>query len=604
MRSASPTRYHIVPIDARQHLFEVRCEVDDPDPSGQRFHLPVWIPGSYLVREFARHVVEITARCGERAISIDKQSKSSWRAAPCTGPLAVTATIYAYDLSVRGAYLDETRAYFNGAAVFVCPEGRERSPCEVDIVRPSEGSHWRVATTLEPVDAPRFGFGRYRADDYDALIDHPVEMASFSHVTFNAGGVPHDVTVTGRHDADLERLARDLERICQWQADLFGGTPSSRAPFARYLFQVTAVGEGYGGLEHRSSTSLLCSRNDLPSRDMPAMADDYRTLLALASHEYFHSWHIKRIKPAAFVPYDLAREAYTRQLWAFEGFTSYYDDLALVRSGVLDVAGYLELAGRTITSVLRTPGRHRQSLAQSSFDAWIKFYRPDENTPNAVVSYYAKGAVVALALDLTLRLRGSSLDALMRLLWERYGRTGIGVPEDAIPKLANECAQRDLSSFFARYVEGTDDPPLAELLREAGVVMSLRPAEGTRDRGGRAGQAPADRPSPASLAIKLATGEAKILHTFRDGAAARAGLAAGDVIVAVDGLRATPDAVERTIARRRAGERVTVHAFRRDELVAFDVTLDAAPSDTCFLTLDANAPTAAIELRRSWLGSA
>ena len=173
-----------------------------------------------------------------------------------------------------------------------------------------------------------------------------------------------------------------------------------RPPFDRYLFQIAAVGDGYGGLEHRASTSLVCKRDELPRRGAARITDDYRRFLGLASHEYFHSWNVKRIKPAAFAPYDLARENYTRQLWAFEGITSYYDDLALVRSGVIDREGYLQLLGRTITTVLRDPGRQAQSVADSSFDAWIKYYRQDENTPNAVVSYYPKGALVALALDL------------------------------------------------------------------------------------------------------------------------------------------------------------------------------------------------------------
>ena len=600
---ASAVRYRIAPIDPRQHLLEVHCTVDDPDASGQRFHLPVWIPGSYLVREFARQFVSVRASSGGRAVTLVKESKSTWRAVPCAGPLTVTATIHAYDLSVRTAYVDETRAYFNGAAVFLCPEGRETRPCERTIEPPPDGGARRVATALDAIDAPPMGFGRYRADDYDALIDHPVEIADFAHVAFEAGGVTHDVTITGRHDADLGRLASDLARICQWQVDLFGGEAGSRAPFPRYLFQVTAVGDGYGGLEHRSSTSLLCARGDLPSRGAQGVSDDYRTFLGLASHEYFHAWNVKRIKPAAFVPYDLSRERYTRLLWAFEGFTSYYDDLALVRSGVIDVASYLELAGRAISSVLRTPGRRVQSIAESSFDAWIKFYRPDENTPNAVVSYYAKGAVVALALDLTLRRDGSSLDALMRLLWERHGVTGVGVPEDGIAKLASECAGRDLGDFFARYVEGIDDPPLAELLRDAGVVMHVRPVEGARDRGGRPGTASMTGGPRASLGVKLASGDAKVVYAFRDGAAARAGVAAGDVIIAADGLKVGAESLDKAVARRKPGERIVLHAFRRDELMTFEVTLDSAPADTCWLTLDEKAAAEAIERRRGWLGA-
>ena len=382
------TRYHVAPLDPDAHLFEVRCTIDEPDASGQRFRLPTWIPGSYLIREFARQFVHVRAEANGAAIPIAKEAKDVWRAAPTAGSLTVIARVYAFDLSVRTAYLDRTRAYFNGPSMFLAPEGRERAPCTV-LLQPPAGAAfagWRLATTLESAGAPPHGFGAYRAADYDELIDHPVEMSDFALASFAAGEVPHEIAVSGKQRADLERLARDLARVCQWQIDLFGGAPNSRPPFDRYLFQITAVGDGYGGLEHRSSTSLVCRRDELPLRGRSEIDDGYLNLLGLASHEYFHSWNVKRIKPAAFMPYDLAREGYTRQLWAFEGMTSYYDDLALVRSGVIDDARYLELLGRAITQVLRNPGRRVQSVGDSSFDAWIKFYRQDENSPNAVVS--------------------------------------------------------------------------------------------------------------------------------------------------------------------------------------------------------------------------
>jgi len=601
-----PTRYRIAPLDVHAHLFEVRCTVDDPAPDGQRFALPVWIPGSYLVREFARHFVSVRAESSGKRVAIEKEAKSVWHAAPCAGPLTVVAEVYAFDLSVRAAYLDATRGYFNGATVFLCPEGRADAPCEVEIVAPATAAAktWRVATTLPRAGAEPYGFGQYRAADYDELIDHPVEMAPFALAHFEAGGVPHDVAVTGRIRADLDRVARDLARVCQWQIDLFAGAPGGRAPFDRYLFQIAAVGDGYGGLEHRASTSLLCRRDELPADGDASVGEGYRNFLGLASHEYFHSWNVKRIKPSAFVPYDLAREGYTRQLWAFEGITSYYDDLALVRSGVIEPPSYLELLGRTITTVTRTPGRFRQSVAESSFDAWIKFYRPDENTPNAVISYYAKGSLVALALDLALRQAGSSLDDVMRTLWQRYGQTGAGVPEGAISAVAAECAGRDLGEFFARYVSGTDDPPLAELLASFGVTLNLRRSSGDDDRGGKPAKSPARNGPPRCwLGAKLSgTAEPKLQHVFSGGPAERAGLAGGDVVVAIDGLRASAESIAKVLARRRAGDAVTVHAFRRDEMIVVELVLEAAPQDTCWLTLAATIDDATRARRDAWLG--
>ncbi|MEO8507219.1 MAG: PDZ domain-containing protein, partial [Betaproteobacteria bacterium] len=347
-----------------------------------------------------------------------------------------------------------------------------------------------------------------------------------------------------------------------------------------------------------ASTSLLCRRDELPHAAVTDIDDAYLTFLGLASHEYFHAWNVKRIKPAAFTPYELTRENYTRQLWAFEGFTSYYDDLALARCRLIDAERYAELLGRTITSVLRSPGRHVQSVADSSFDAWIKFYRQDENTPNAVVSYYAKGALIGCALDLTLRRAGrATLDDLMRALWERYGRRDIGVPEDGIAALASELAGEDLADFFMRYVHGTEDPPLAALLADFGVSMQLRAAHGDKDRGGKAGTG---TPPRCTLGVRLGADQ-KLAAVLHDGPAARAGLSAHDALVAIGGLRATPERIATALARRTPGDIVEISAFRRDELMSFSVTVAEAPADTCFLTLDPAPSHEAAARRNAWL---
>ena len=601
-----PTRYRVVVRDPYAHLFEVSCTVADPETAGQGFRLPTWIPGSYLIREFAKQFVRVRAEANGSTIPIIKEAKDLWRAAPCAGPLTVVADVYAFDFSVRTAYLDALRGYFNGPSLFLCPEGRANAPCELELVAPELAPYrnWKVATTMSRADAAPWSFGTYRAESYDELIDHPVEMADFVSTSFDAGGATHDVTITGRVHVDLDRVSTDLARICQWHNDLFGGELNSRAPFDRYLFQVAAVGDGYGGLEHRTSTSLCCKRDELPAPGAPRVTEDYRRFLGLASHEYFHAWNVKRIKPAAFVPYDLARESYTRQLWAFEGITSYYDDLALVRSGVIDPKSYLELIGQSITTILRGPGRRLQSLGDSSFDAWIKFYRRDENSPNAGVSYYVKGALVALALDLTLRKSGTSLDDLMRALWKRHGETGVGVPEDGIERLSIELAGAHMSEFFARFVEGTEDPPLETTLREFGVTYRLRPAEGEADRGGKPGRKANDDEPPAGwLGASLAgSAQPRLQHVFSGGPAERAGLAAGDSIVAMDGLRMSVAAIEKILRRRRPGESIEVHAFRRDELITTELTLAPAPYDTCWLALEATVDDATHARRIGWLG--
>ncbi|HSY28304.1 MAG TPA: peptidase M61, partial [Burkholderiaceae bacterium] len=332
---------------------------------------------------------------------------------------------------------------------------------------------WRVATALPELKARRYGFGTYVAANYDELIDHPVEMGAFELGSFKAHGVQHDVVFTGRvPNLDMARLTSDLKKICEAQITFFE-PKSKRAPMKRYVFMTMAVGDGYGGLEHRASTALICARADLPVKGQKAMSDGYRTFLGLCSHEYFHTWNVKRIKPANFAPYDLRSETYTPLLWVFEGFTSYYDDLMLVRSGVIDQAAYFKLIGKTVNAVMRGSGRHKQSIAESSFDAWTKYYRQDENAPNAIVSYYTKGSLVALALDLTIRAETKgkkSLDDVMRALWNGYGRDfysadgGKGVSESELEALIDSITGLKLKRTLDRWVRGTVDLPLATLL--------------------------------------------------------------------------------------------------------------------------------------------
>jgi predicted metalloprotease with PDZ domain len=604
---SAPVRYFLIPRSPDAHLFEVSCRIDNPAPAGQAFRLPTWIPGSYLIREFSRHIVTMQAESNGQPLAIAKTAKDAWLCAPCAGPLTVTYEVYAWDLSVRGAHLDRTHAFFNGTSVFLSPVGMEHSECVVDIARPAGVAYadWRLVTSLPRIDAPPYGFGLYRAADYDELIDHPVEMGTFTLGTFEAGGVRHDIAITGRHDCDIGRLAADLARVCKEQIDLFGGAPDSTPPMDYYAFLTTALGDARGGLEHRASTALVCTRESLPRAGMQEPTDEYIDFLSLASHEYFHTWNVKRIKPAAFVPYDLGREGYTRQLWMFEGFTSYYENLVLLRGGLISVEAYLGLLGQDITKVLRGAGRRKQSLADSSFDAWIKFYRQDENAPNAIVSYYVKGALVALLLDLKLRRESAAtLDDVMRALWQRHGQTGIGVAEDGVQRIAAELSGLDLAEFFARCVEGTDELPLADALAAAGVELHLRPAEGNKDAGGKSGKAASDRALRQWLGARwTAGGDARITHVFDGGPAQAAGLSAGDVVVAWNGLKVSAGNLQSRLDRVPAGASASVHAFRRDELMTFEVVLAAPPADTCWLTLRGDAPPAAMALRDAWLRS-
>lgn len=597
-------RYSIVPANPEAHLFEVRCTVDNPDPWGQKFSLPTWVPGSYLVREFAKHVVRIRAQSGRKSLQLAKLDKNTWQVEPFDGPVTVTMQVYAWDLSVRGAHLDTTHAFFNGPSVFLQVEDRGDEPVEVEILPPRGAKYrgWRVATAMRTKGARMYGFGTYEAANYDELLDHPVEMGRFTLATFRAAGVQHDIAITGRHRADTKRLARDLKALCEAQIDFFGRP----APMDRYVFLITAVGEGYGGLEHRASTALICSRNDLPLAGNDKPSGGYRTFLGLASHEYFHTWNVKRIKPAAFTPYDLNRENPTTLLWAFEGFTSYYDDLLLVRAGLMTRNAYLDTIGRNVTTLLRTPGRKKQTVAESSFDAWIKYYRSDENSPNAGVSYYLKGSLIGLALDLLIRAQTGgrrSLDHVMRALWKKYGMKGIGVPEDGIERVAEQVTGLKLQRFFDLAVRGTADLPLQKLLAGVGVDMQQRPARSGADR--RDPRAKPERQASRGVAIGVRTandgGDVKLSQVFEGGAAQKAGLAAGDIIMAIDGLRVSPDNIDSHLNRYRPGDTLPVHAFRRDELHVFPLTLEAAKPDAWSLTVNDNA--AGARNRKRWLGT-
>jgi predicted metalloprotease with PDZ domain len=594
-----PIRYTIVPKQPAAHLFEVTVTVADPDPAGQRFMLPVWIPGSYMVREFARNIVTLRAfNDAGRKVRVEKTDKHTWQAAPVKGALTLRYEVYAWDLSVRAAHLDDTTGFFNGTSVFLSPLGHEEAQCVVDIQKPEGAAYrnWRVATALpEARGTKRYGFGEYRAQNYDELIDHPVTLGEFALATFKAHGVPHDIVIAGRVvGLDMARLSADLKRICEAQIALFE-PKSKKAPVDRYVFMTQAVTDGYGGLEHRASTALICNRGDLPVEGREALTEGYRTYLGLCSHEYFHTWNVKRIKPAVFAPYDLSVENYTSLLWLFEGFTSYYDDLILVRSGLISQDDYFGMLGKVIGGVQRGSGRLKQTVAESSFDAWVKYYRQDENAPNAIVSYYTKGSLVALAFDLTIRAQTNnrkSLDDVMRLLWQRFGRDfyrgkPVGVDESEIEALFAEATGAKLAELFAEAVHGTRDLPLEALLAPFGVDIAPE----------------LDKNGKPSLGARVRGGADCTLAAVHDGSAAqKAGLSAGDVLIALDGLRVTGSNLDGLLARYQPGAKVEVHAFRRDELRTTQVKLDGPEVARYKLTASDKRP-AARKARERWLAS-
>jgi len=591
---ARPAVRYTVSPDPLAHLFQVRCELEQAPP-GLVFSLPSWIRGSYLVRDFAKHVLRLRASANGAPAAIERLDKRSFRVA-AGGSLVLEYAVHAYDSSVRKAWLDTRRGFFNGSSLFYCPAGHEQGRFEVRIERPDPAlcPRWRLATALRAEAVDEAGFGAYCAAGYEELIDHPVEMAEFQRVDFDVDGVPHSLVLSGRCEPDLPRLAADLGRICHTQRELFGQEPK----LDRYLFLTQVTANGYGGLEHRASTALVCARDALPRPGQSGLRKGYRGFLGLVSHEYFHLWNVKRITPQRFAESPLAAEAYSEDLWAYEGVTSYYDDYLLLRAAVLDAPAYLDLVAETATRLQRTPGRLAHTLADSSFEAWIKYYQPDENTPNAVVNYYVKGALATLCLDLHLRLHSATtLDEVMRALWTRYGRDERPVPERGLEQVAAELSGLDLAPLFERLLRSTAELPLAELLAEFGVKATLRPAAGPTDEGGR-GEA---RPLAAWTGLALRSGDTGVAHVLSDSPAEQAGLAAGDVLVALDGLRLTASNWGKTLETLVPGGALGLHYFRGDELLHTRLIPAPAPADTWVLTL-AEVEGERLERRRKWLG--
>jgi predicted metalloprotease with PDZ domain len=476
--------YRIEAVDVHAHIYSVTLTIAQP-AALQRVSLPVWIVGSYMVREFSKQLMGIRASQGKRNITIAQLDKSTWQI-DCDASQALTLhyQVHAHDNSVRTACLNTHRGFFNATSLCLQVNGQYSASHVLELQPPKHASDWKVATGLTPVKVDRKGFGIYSAPNYDVLADSPVEMGAFWSGHFQAMGVEHQFVVAGAPPSfDGVRLLKDAQAICETICSFWHGNKRTQIPFKRYVFMLNAVGDGYGGLEHHNSTALICQRSDLPrlsSGTETKPSDGYTTLLGLISHEYFHTWNVKRLRPADFTHYNYAQENYTELLWFFEGFTSYFDDKLLRRSGLIDDAQYLRLLNKTINQVLQTPGRKVHTVAQSSFEAWTKYYLQDANSPNLTVSYYTKGALVALCLDLSLRQHGVrshsvTLDDVMRGLWKRC-KAG-PMQESDLLEVLKDLTGRSWRSELNAWVHSTRELPLEKLLTAHGVTIHHDPAQ-------------------------------------------------------------------------------------------------------------------------------
>jgi len=558
-------QYTVWPADLHGHRYQVKLHIVNPDPEGQILQMPTWIPGSYLIRDFSKQIESIEAYSvsTKKKLPLERLNNDQWRLPKENSAIEVITTVYAYDSSVRAAYLDTERGFFNASSLCLEVIGQNSMPCSLAIAPPdaSFAEHWSVQTGLREAKTDERGFGFYLAQNYDDLLDHPVAMGEFQMVRWESNGIPHSMAIQGCiNTIDARRLAQDLQAICSCTINLFD-PKTNQAPFANYLFLVNAVLNGYGGLEHRNSTALLCRRDQIPQQDAPLDETVYREFLGLCSHEYFHAWLVKRIQPRAFQPYDLSKRNHTGLLWLFEGFTSYYDDLQLLRSKRIDLKTYLGLVSNNWNSILRGPGRHKQSLTDSSFDAWTKYYQADENTPNAVVSYYSKGALFALGLDLQIRTfskNKKSLDDLMRLIWQRHGVTLDGIAEDGLDSLVDELLGvgflKTWTDMKARYIFGTEDIPIQKWITSKLISVKQKTHSKLEKIKLQLGMRHSDT-----------NGWLKVTHVLDGGAGQLAGLAPGDLLASINGQRVTNTRLDKILAGLT--ETQNIHfCFYRDDL--------------------------------------
>lgn len=551
MKKTDPEiRYHVSAPNPATHLFHVSMEIDRPE-DGIELHLPVWTPGSYMVREFARHIQDFRVSDEKGAPrGWRKTSKDAW-AVDCYSARMLRAEfdVYANDLTVRTSHLDSTHLFINAANLLPYVASRTGQPAglRVDVPR-----GWNLATGL-PLPKENDALA---AADYDELVDSPVHAGPEPILRFEVNGVAHEIATWGGGNLDPDRLTADLTHVVAAQAALFGSLP-----YQRYVFMLMATDEGRGGLEHRNSCALIVPRFDFRPET------SYERVLRLCSHEFFHTWNVKRIHPTVLGPFDYRHENYTRLLWAMEGITDYYALMMLRHAGIISNGRLLEVFGEWMSDLAETPGRHLQSLEEASFDAWIKYYRPDEHSANSGVSYYLKGALASLTLDMEIRRQTAgqhSLNDLMRLLWLRFGETGLGVPEDAYQGLVEEITGGDWSAFFDRAIHSRGDLDY-ETLSAAGIEVEWH----------------ADASAPeAWLGVKLRTenGRARVSSAVSDGPAWAAGLTAGDELLALDGYRVTESNLNDRLRDFAPGATVRLTLFRRDELLEVPVTLAQRPA--------------------------
>ncbi len=597
---SSVLHYALTISDWRSHQFTVALSVPKHEQPDLELSLPSWIPGSYMVRDFAKSIITLSAgdnSNAKNAFPVTKLDKQTWRVKTNGSACTIRYTVYANDLSIRSAFMNHEYAFINGTSAFLRVAGFEQSRCELDIQLDENDettAKWQAYTSM-PAHGNSTSVSKWHfaEDNYDAFIDHPIYVGIADTHSFDVDGVTFTLLFSGNNNIDYQRIANDLTPICKHHLDLFGAPP----PIDKYLFMTLLADNGFGGLEHKYSTALLYPRFDLPQvGDNENKTDGYITFLSLCSHEFFHTWHVKRIKPRVMVNPDLSQETYTNQLWIYEGFTSFYDDVTLARAGVIEPQKYLDIVAQNVSRLLQNTGRLKQSAAESSFDAWTKFYKQDASATNNIVSYYTKGGVIALGLDLLLRKASNNsvnLDTLMRLLWEHYGVDEKGTPDDVIQNLCKTHFDIDVSDYLNRVVYGTEDVDLISFVSEMGVRFNTRARVSAEDKGGLR-QLPAIR-NQLGATLKPASLGLTVVQVFEGLAAMQAGILLNDVIIALDGHIVNAQKLQRLLDTAQKSA-VDVTLIRDGKLLTLPLNVVKARAEMAYFNIED------VQTLNQWLG--
>lgn len=577
-----PVHYQVAMPQPESHLFEITLQLQDWKLPVLDLRLPVWTPGSYLLREYAKHLQNFSVTADEQPLPWRKQSKNHWQVETSaialqnsSSKIIVRYQMFANELSVRTNHLDATHGYFNGAALFFRIPQLERQPIQVTIVPPKP--EWRVTTPLPEVAAQP---NTFQAPDFDTLVDSPFEIGSHQLHHFEVLGKSHELAIWAKGNADAAKMIPDIQKIIEVEAQIFGGLP-----YDRYVFLLHLSSQGYGGLEHKYACSLNYSRFGFRDREK------YERFVQLVAHEFFHLWNVKRIRPKALEVFDYDQENYTPSLWFCEGTTSYYDLVIPFRAGIYDARAFLKNLGKEITRLQTTPGRLVQPLSESSFDAWIKLYRPDANSGNSQISYYLKGEMVSLLLDLLIRQHHGnqrSLDDVMRQMWQQFGQAEIGFTPEQLQEILESIAGIDLNDFFARYIDDTEELPFHQYLEPFGLQLVSDCEEA---------------PVPhLGMKVQTENGREAIKFVEAGTPAGLVGIDAGDELLAIDGMRVTAQSLSDRLRDYQPGDTIEVTVFHQEELRTYSVTLaEPRPNRYQVIPIEHPSPTQKQNLE-GWLG--